>query len=455
LLELMNTLHTTLAFIVAIALLVFVHEFGHFIVARRLGIRVDKFSIGFGPALLSWRSRDREVEYVIAAIPLGGYVKMLGENPDEQGEEVKAALSPEERQRAFDVQPVWKRASVSVAGPLFNFLFAILAFMVVGWVGQYVTPPVVGVVSPASVAEQAGIVAGDRIVSINGHGIHSWTQLEERLKDEVNSDVHLGVQRGGTLSQMSVHIPASAKEPLLVNVSGSLLGISPGMHVMVDSVLPDSPSAKAGLRSGDLINQVDGEAMHTVRDFVDVVRSHGGKRMVLNIERKGINLVVPIVPEKTEDDIGRIGARMAAEPLSPPVLYRMGPLEGVRYGFVRTWDMTLLTLDVMGKMLTAAISPENLGGPIAIAQLAGRTAELGFASFCAFLALISVNLGVLNLMPIPILDGGHLAYLAVEKLRGRPLSMKTMERTQMVGLALIIMLMIFAFYNDLTHLFRG
>ena len=146
---------------------------------------------------------------------------------------------------------------------------------------------------------------------------------------------------------------------------------------------------------------------------------------------------------------------MAAEPLRPPVLYRMGLIEGVRYGFVRTWDMTVLTLDVLGKMLTASISPENLGGPIAIAQLAGRTAELGFASFCAFLALISVNLGVLNLMPIPILDGGHLAYLAVEKLRGRPLSLKVMERTQMVGLALIVMLMIFAFYNDLSHLFRG
>jgi regulator of sigma E protease len=451
----MNTLHTTLAFIVAIALLVFVHEFGHFIVARRLGIRVEKFSIGFGPALLSWHSRDREVEYVIAAIPLGGYVKMLGENPGEHDDEARMDLTPEERQRAFDVQPVWKRASVAVAGPLFNFLFAILAFMVVGWVGQYVTPPVIGVVSPASVAEQAGIIPGDKVISVDGHDVHSWTQLEERLKDAVNADARLGIERGGTATQVSVHVPATSKEPLLVNVSESLVGISPGMRVMVDSVLPDSPSAKAGLRSGDLISQVDGAAVQTVRDFVDAVRSHGGKRMVLNIERKGISLIVPIVPETTSDGIGRIGARMAAEPLRPPVLYRMGPIEGVRYGFVRTWDMTVLTLDVLGKMLTASISPENLGGPIAIAQLAGRTAELGFASFCAFLALISVNLGVLNLMPIPILDGGHLAYLAVEKLRGRPLSLKVMERTQMVGLALIVMLMIFAFYNDLSHLFRG
>jgi regulator of sigma E protease len=451
----MNTLHTTLAFIVAIALLVFVHEFGHFIVARRLGIRVEKFSIGFGPALLSWHSRDREVEYVIAAIPLGGYVKMLGENPGEHDDEARMDLTPEERQRAFDVQPVWKRASVAVAGPLFNFLFAILAFMVVGWVGQYVTPPVIGVVSPASVAEQAGIIPGDKVISVDGHDVHSWTQLEERLKDAVNADARLGIERGGTATQVSVHVPATSKEPLLVNVSESLVGISPGMRVMVDSVLPDSPSAKAGLRSGDLISQVDGAAVQTVRDFVDAVRSHGGKRMALNIERKGISLIVPIVPETTSDGIGRIGARMAAEPLRPPVLYRMGPIEGVRYGFVRTWDMTVLTLDVLGKMLTASISPENLGGPIAIAQLAGRTAELGFASFCAFLALISVNLGVLNLMPIPILDGGHLAYLAVEKLRGRPLSLKVMERTQMVGLALIVMLMIFAFYNDLSHLFRG
>jgi regulator of sigma E protease len=455
LLELMNTLHTTLAFIVAIALLVFVHEFGHFIVARRLGIRVEKFSIGFGPSLLSWRSRDGEVEYVIAAIPLGGYVKMLGENPGEREEGDFTALPEQERLRAFDVQPVWKRASVSVAGPLFNFLFAIVAFMVVGWVGQYVTPPVVGVVTPASVAEQAGITAGDKIVSVDGHKVRSWTQLEERLKDDVDSDAVLGLERGGTPTRVSIHVPASSKEPLLVSVSESLVGISPGMRVMVDSVLPGSPSAKAGLRSGDLINQVDGAAIQTVKDFVDVVRSHGGKRMVMNIERKGISLIVPILPETTSEGIGRIGARMAAEPLRPPVLYRMGPIEGVRYGFVRTWDMTVLTLDVLGKMITASISPENLGGPIAIAQLAGRTAELGFASFCAFLALISVNLGVLNLMPIPILDGGHLAYLVVEKLRGRPLSLKVMERTQMIGLALIIMLMVFAFYNDLSRLFRG
>jgi regulator of sigma E protease len=453
--ELMHILHTTLAFIVAIAVLVFVHEFGHFIVARRLGIRVEKFSIGFGPALFSWHSRDGEVEYVIAAIPLGGYVKMLGENPEEQEADAKTALTPEERQRAFDAQPAWKRASVSVAGPLFNFLFAILAFMVVGWVGRYVAPPVVGVITPASVAEQAGIVVGDDIVSVNGHDIHSWTQLEDRLKDAVNSDVRLELKHNGSMSQVSVHIPASSKEPLLINVSESLLGISPGMRVMVDSVLPGSPSAKAGLRSGDLIKQADGHVVQTVRDFVNTVRSHGGKSMVLNVERKGINLAVPIVPEKTADGIGRIGARMEAEPLRPPVLYRMGLLEGIRYGFVRTWDMTVLTFDVMGKMLTAAISPENLGGPIAIAQLAGQTAALGFASFCAFLALISVNLGVLNLMPIPILDGGHLAYLLVEKLRGRPLSPKMMARTQTVGLALIIMLMIFAFYNDLSHLYRG
>jgi regulator of sigma E protease len=448
-------MHTMLAFVVAIAVLVAVHEYGHFIVARRLGIRVEKFSIGFGPALLSWRSRDGEVLYVIAAIPLGGYVKMLGENPHEQGEEAQQALSPAERLRAFDAQPVWKRASVSVAGPMFNFFFAILAFMVVGWVGQYVTPTVIGAVSPASVAEQAGIVPGDEVVSVDGQPVRAWTQLEERLKHAVGGEVRLGLERGGTPSEVSVHIPPSRKEPLLVDVSESLLGISPGMRVLVDSVLPDTPSARAGLQSGDLINQVDGHAVQSVRSFVQAVRRHGGTRMVLNIVRKGIHLDVPIVPEKTEDGFGRIGARMATEPLHAPVLYRMGPLEGIRYGFTRTWDMTALTFTVMAKMLTASISPANLGGPIAIAQLAGRTAELGFASFLAFLALISVNLGVLNLMPIPVLDGGHLVYLLVEKLRGRPLSPKLMERTQMVGLALIVMLMVFAFYNDLTHLFRG
>ena len=450
-----ETLHTTLAFVVAIALLIAVHEYGHFIVARRLGIKVEKFSIGFGPALFSWYSRDGEVEYVIAAIPLGGYVKMLGENPDEQGDEARQELSEEDRVRAFDAQPVWKRASVAVAGPGFNFVFAIVVYMLVGWIGQWVMPPVIGTVAPASVAERAGLLAGDRVTYIEGRAVHSWQQLEEALKQQVGAETRLQVDRDGLHIPLRVQLPEIKAEPLLANVAAEALGISPGMKVVVDSVIEQQPAARAGLMAGDVILQVQGEPVVSIHDFIEMIRARAGKPVTLAIQRKQILLNISLIPEAGDDGFGRIGARMAAQAVHEPELYRMGPWEGMQYGFVRTWEMTLMTLQVMGKMVTATISPESLGGPIAIAQLAGKTAELGIVAFLTFLALISVNLAVLNLLPIPVLDGGHLVYLGIEKLLGRPLSPAMLERTQIVGMALIIMLMVFAFYNDLSRLFRG
>lgn len=450
-----ETLHTTLAFIVAIALLIAVHEYGHFIVARRLGIKVEKFSIGFGPALFSWRSRDGEVEYVIAAIPLGGYVKMLGENPDEQGDEARQELSEEDRARAFDAQPVWKRASVAVAGPGFNFVFAIVVYMLVGWIGQWVMPPVIGDVAPASVAERVGLLAGDRVTHVEGRAVHSWQQLEEALKQQVGAETSLKLDRDGLPVSVHVQLPKIEAEPLLANVAAEALGINPGMKVVVDSVIEQQPAARAGLMAGDVILRVQGEPVVSIHDFIEMIRAQAGKRVTLVIQRKQTLLNISLVPEAGDDGFGRIGARMAAQAVHEPELYRMGPWEGMKYGFVRTWEMTMMTLQVMGKMVTATISPESLGGPIAIAQLAGKTAEMGIVAFLTFLALISVNLAVLNLLPIPVLDGGHLVYLGIEKLLGRPLSPVMLERTQIVGMALIIMLMVFAFYNDLSRLFRG
>lgn len=451
----MDILHTTLAFVVAIALLVTVHEYGHFIVARRLGIRVEKFSIGFGPSLFSWRGRDGEVEYVIAAIPLGGYVKMLGENPDEQGDEAKRELSEAERARAFDVQPIWKRASVAVAGPLFNFLFAVVAYVFIGWMGQMVLPPVIGSVAPASVAEQAGLQEGDRVLRIGDERIHSWQQLEEALKPVVGHDSRIEVDRGGTPITVPVHLPRLKKDALLVNVASVGLGISPGITVLIDSVTPDSPAEAAGLKAGDQVLQADNMTVETVGDLIRYIQARPGQPVALEVLRGQTRLRLQVVPKAEEGGSGRIGVRLTARSASEPVLYRMGFFEGLSYGVTRTAEMTMLTLQVVGKMVTAAISPENLGGPIAIAQLAGKTAEMGLVSFVTFLALISVNLGVLNLLPIPVLDGGHLAYLGLEKLRGRPLSSAVMERTQIVGMGLVVLLMVFAFYNDLMRLFRG
>ena len=453
----MELLHTTLAFVAAIALLIAVHEYGHFSVARKLGIRVEKFSIGFGPALFSWRSMDGEVEYVIAAFPLGGYVKMLGENPDEQGGEQGAAqpLSEAEQQRAFHLQPVWKRAAVAAAGPGFNFLFAIVAYMVVGWMGQSVLPPVVGFVAPVSIAEQAGIEAGDRIVAVDGAAVHAWQQLEERLKPAVGHDVTLRLQRDGAARTLHLSLPAQAKDPLLMDVADQVLGINPGLVVRIADVVKDSPAMRAGLQRGDVIQQVGGVPVSRVSQFIEQVKQHPGQPLSLVVQRGEMVLQLSVTPGSDAQHQGRVGVRLASAPLHGMERYRMGVIEGALYGFTRTWEMTTMTLSVFGKMVTSSISADNLGGPIAIAQLAGRTAELGLVYFIGFLALISVNLGVLNLLPVPILDGGLLFFLGLEKLRGRPLSPKALETMQMIGLVLILSLMVFAFYNDISRLFRG
>jgi len=452
---LIETMHTVAAFVVAISLLIAVHEFGHFIVARKLGIKVEKFSVGFGPALFSWHSRDKEVLYVIAAIPLGGYVKMLGENPDEQDEEARQELSEEDKARAFDAQPAWKRACVAVAGPGFNLLFAIVAYMLVGWMGQSVLPPIVGHVAPASVAEQAGFVSGDRIATLNGGPVHSWQQMEERFKDAVGKPLEVQVERGGGIETLHLTVPVPQKDPLLTDVASEFLGIDSGMHVLVAEVMADAPAAKSGLRPGDEVLQVQDEAVTSIGGFIRQVRKYAGQPITLNIRRGRELLNLGITPESDEKGRGHIGARMMAKPLYPLIIYRMGPVEGLKHGFVRTWEITALTFQVLNKMLTSAISPKNLGGPIAIAQIAGKAAELGVVAFISFLALISVNLGVLNLLPVPVLDGGHLLYLLIEKVRGAPLSPTMMERTQMVGMVLIATLMIFAFYNDIARWLGG
>ncbi|MDQ6953147.1 MAG: RIP metalloprotease RseP [Mariprofundaceae bacterium] len=452
----MESLHTLLSFVVAIAILVAVHEFGHFIVAIKLGIKVEKFSIGFGPALFSWRGKNSGVEYIIAAIPLGGYVKMLGENLDEQGEGKTQALSPEELARAFHVQPVWKRAAVAVAGPMFNFAFAIVAYMCVAWLGQQVMPPVVGHVAANSVSERAGIQPNDRLLTLNGQPLHAWSQFEEALKSQVGHDVILDVERNGHDFSVTLPVHAGQKDALLVSVSEDALGLTLGTQVLVDSVVKGSPAEAAGLKAGDEFIQVEGQDLDGVRHLIREIQSHAGQVLSLLVLRDGVTLRLQITPKaENEHGVGKAGVHLVSKPLTEPIIYQQGLWEGVIYGFERTYEMTVLTVQVMGKMLTAAISPENLGGPIAIAQLAGRTADLGLVAFITFLALISVNLGVLNLLPVPILDGGHLVYLGLEKLRGKPLSDVVMERTQMVGVLLIGLLMVFAFYNDLMRLFRG
>jgi len=369
-------LHTTLAFIVAIALLIAVHEYGHFSVARRLGIKVEKFSIGFGPALLSWRSRDGEVLYVIAAIPLGGYVKMLGENPEEQEEGVQSTLSEADRKRAFNLQPVWKRAAVAAAGPAYNFIFAVFAYMVVAWLGQAVLPTVIGHVAPASVAEQSGLQVGDRITAVQGREVHSWQQMEELLKQRVGEQAELTLSRNEKTMDLTVRLAQQEKDPLLMDVAGQVLGFTPGLLVSVEDVVESSPARQAGLLKGDVIQQINGRTVSNVNQFIDQVKDHADQVVKIVVKREQTLLELDVIPAVDQNEQGRIGVRLSSQAANGTELYRMGVWDGVQYGFVRTWEMTALTLGVFAKMVTSVISPDNLGGPIAIAQLAGKTADM-------------------------------------------------------------------------------
>ena len=450
-----ETIQTTLYFIAAIVILIGFHEYGHFIVARKLGIKVEKFSIGFGPSLLSWRSKDGEVEYVIAAIPLGGYVKMLGENPQDQLEEgeEKLELSEEDKKRAFHLQPVWKRAAVTFAGPGFNFIFAVFAFAVAGMMGQEVLPATIGTVTPNSIAEKKGIQPGDTVVRFNGENISSWQAFEESLKLGVGQPVTLGIQRGSRHVEVTFTLPQPEQDAFLIDVADVLLGVHMGMDVFVEGVTPGSPAEQGLLRAGDQIVAVDGEPIKDVRTLIDTVGKKAGQAISLQVLRDQAQLQLQVIPEANEAGRGLIGVRLSAKPWVEKVWQRKGVIESVIYGFTRTWEVSVMTLEMFKRMLSASISADNLGGPIAIAQMAGSTASHGLVYFVMFLAFFSVNLAILNLLPVPVLDGGMLMFLALEQIRGKPLSVDMQMRFQMVGMLLIMSLMVFAFYNDIMRLF--
>jgi len=453
-----ETVQTVFYFIAAIVLLIGFHEYGHFIVARKLGIKVEKFSIGFGPALFSWRGKDGEVEYIIAAIPLGGYVKMLGENPSEdegEDDDAKVELSEKDKARAFNRQPVWKRASVAAAGPAFNIIFAIAAYMIVGWMGHQVLPPVVGAINANSVAEQAGIQLGDKVVAMDGKHIASWQALEEGLKLSVGSELVLEVNRDGQVLDMSVFLPTPEQDAFLINVSDIVLGVNPGVDIMIDSVMVGSAAEKGLLQAGDQIISANGTSIKTVHGLIEVISQQADQVVRLQVQREGSLLQLQVTPKDDGAGRGLIGVRLTAKPWAKPVWQGMGLTDGIAYGFTRTWEVTVMTVEMFKRMVTASIAADNLGGPIAIAQMAGSTADRGLVYFVMFLAFFSVNLAVLNLLPIPVLDGGLLMFLAIEKLLGRPLSPAMMMRFQMVGMSFILALMMFAFYNDIMRLFRG
>lgn len=441
------------AFVVAIGVLVAVHEFGHFWVARRLGVRVLRYSIGFGRKLWGWTSTTTGTEYWIAAVPLGGYVKMLDER--------EGPVPETQRHLAFNRQPVISRIAIVAAGPGINFLFAIFAYWLVLMLGVAGMKPVIGEVPPNTPAAAADLSQGARVLSVAGESVPTWQDLRLRLLDHALS--------GGAV-EITVETPQGEQRRTVLDLAGmpadpkklfSSVGLQPyrpATTPVIAGVVADSPAAAAGLQPGDRVLAADGEPMHGPQALVQWIQERPGRTVSLTVERDGHQQTISAQLAKVErdgDTIGRLGARIGVDAAAWEKLRtvrHLGPLQAIPAAVHKTWSVTSLTVRLLWGMVRGEVSWRNISGPIQIASYAGQTASIGLAAFLSFLALVSVSLAVLNLLPIPVLDGGHLLYYAVEIVRGRPLSEQAQAMGQSVGMAALLLLMGLAFYNDILRL---
>jgi regulator of sigma E protease len=444
-----------LAFVVALGILVTVHEFGHFWVARRLGVKVLRFSIGFGRPLLRYRRKNDPTEYIVSALPLGGYVKML----DEREGEVK----PEEKHLAFNNQPVWSRMAIVCAGPLFNLLLAVVVYAAVFCIGITGIKPVVGGVVENSFAEQAGFRAGDEIVAVDSRAVRTWQEARiavlETVIDEDEVDFGVLTQDGETRSRV-VHLNG---EKILKDQGDIIetLGFrpwEPKIEPVVAEIIPGGAAEKAGLMAGDKILAADGGKMESWGQWAQYVRQRPGQSIGLQILRDGRTMALTVTPEPKPSEEGTIGVVGAAVAVSGDlyrehrVMVRYNPLVAAGKGLQKTWDMTLLTFRMIGELITGSASVRNISGPITIAEYAGKTASIGLSYFLDLLAIISVSLAVLNILPVPLLDGGHLLYFVIEVIKGSPVSERAQLVGQNIGIIILGCLMTLAFYNDIARL---
>ncbi len=445
---------TLLAFVVALAILISIHEFGHFWVARKLGVKVLRFSVGFGKPIWKKTGKVDSTEYVVAAIPLGGYVKMLDER--------EAPVDESEVHRAFNRQSLKVRSAIVFAGPLFNFLFAIFAYWLVFVVGDTGMKPIVGDVIDNSPAAEAGLLTGDRITAIGDRQTATWENtVYALLASSIESDqVALSVSDAQDYPR-TVQLNMNKIDPENTDVSLlEQMGVkpfSPKLPAIIGEVVAGEAADKAGLQKGDEIISVNRESVDSWSVWVDVIRKNPEKPLQVSFERDSSVLETTLIPKTVElgdETIGRIGAAAEIpegflEQYQAKITY--GPVVALKLSVEKTWDFSVLTLKVLGKILTGDASVNNLSGPITIAQTAGKTASIGFIYFVKFLAIVSISLGVLNLLPIPVLDGGHLFFFLLEAIKGSPLSEGFIEFGQRIGLALLLALMGLAFYVDISR----
>ncbi len=453
----MDLLHTLFYFGIAIGILVSFHEFGHFWVARKAGVKVLRFSIGFGKVLWSYQKTPDATEYVLSAIPLGGYVKMVDEREGE--------VSKDDLPYAFNRQSLRARTAIVAAGPLFNLALAVALFWSVLVIGETGIKPILGIVGQGTLAAAAGFVEGDQIVSVNDQLTPTWTvAMGDIIASALDGDQDIKVAVKNFDDQQSVKLlkiaESDAQNPEVLYERLGFKPWSPKLKPIIGKVLPDSAALAAGLRQGDLIVSADGVMINDWMQWVETVKIHPGVAINLTIERDGVQLPVTITPksvqveQKTE---GKIGAAVfVPEELikSVTVDYALSPLAALPVALETTWQYASTTLKMMGKMLIGRASVENLSGPISIAQYAGQSATMGLVPFIKFMALVSVSLGVLNLLPVPVLDGGHLLFFALEAIKGRPVSEKIQNFFQQVGIALLMSLMALAMFLDVQRLFH-
>ena len=426
---------TLVSFLFVLGVLIFVHELGHFLAARRLGIRVLTFSLGFGPKILKFTRGD--TEYCVSAVPLGGYVKMAGESPDDP-----RSGAPDE----FLSKTKWERFQVLIMGPVMNILLAVVVLAIVLAQGAEVPayldqPPVVGVVDAGSPAERSGIRAGDRIVTVDGERVDSWDRAEIAVKMRPNRKIPVTVERDGRTLAFDVQSTSEGRW------EAGAIGVTPMMRPMARALERNDPAAKAGMKPGDVVVAVNGERMSSTQALTTAIRGNAGKQIDLLISRNGVEQHLAVTPTLKEDR-GWIGITIVAETRS----FMPGPFEAIRMSVVQNATSGVMIFKILGGLFTGATSVRQLQGPVGIAQLSGESAEAGFIQLLSLMAVISLNLGLLNLMPVPVLDGGHILIMALEGVARRDFSMAVKEKMLLAGFVVLMMLMVTVIYNDLTRI---
>lgn len=453
--DIYSLLHTLFFFVLALAILIAIHEFGHFWAARRLGVKVIRFSLGIGKPIWRYRRTPEGTEFVLSALPIGGYVKMV----DEREGEVEAADLP----HAFNRQPVGRRIAIVFAGPFFNFVLAVLIYWIVFMVGETGLRPVLGTVAPGTLAAQAGFLEGDEILAVDSDSTPTWnlaiSEIVERAMDEQPIAVSVRAQDGRTRDLVLAIPKPIAEQPETIYRSLGLQPLEPALPPVIDAIEPASAAEAAGFKPGDLIVSADGTAIAAWKEWVEYVRARPGKSIRTMVERDGVRLAIEVRPaavDAAEGRIGRIGAAVRVpEDVSQSmrVEYRLGLFPALAAALDKTADYSTMTLKMVGRLLIGKAAVENLSGPISIAQYAGQSASIGFNPFLKFLAIVSISLGVLNLLPIPVLDGGHLLFYFVEFVKGTPVSDRTQAFCQQIGMFVLLCLMGLAFYLDIERLF--